>query len=367
MTVRKPLSIYIHWGFCSSKCPYCDFASQKIPLDIDFSIWLKEYKRAIDFFIPFIEDYEVQSIFFGGGTPSLLPSYFIEELIKYISKYFHLRLNLEITLEANPSSSEAKKFRELRDIGVNRLSLGIQSLSDISLKFLGRLHTKEEGLEALKQGLKIFSNVSFDLIYALPEQSIKEWSKELSEALSYQSPHLSLYQLSIEEGSEFFRRKIETPKEELAARLYERTWEITTKAGLAAYEVSNHALSGYESIHNLSYWRYQDYLGIGPSAHGRFSINGKKHAFKQEKNPFIWLKLRNKNSEDIILTSQEIMEERAIMGLRTTEGVLSKYLPQKHLSSLLSEGLLEQRGPNICASQKGFLLIDLILSRLFSD
>ncbi len=366
MTDKSPLGIYLHWGFCASKCPYCDFMSQKLPADLDFSAWLSEYKKALDYFVPQTQGHQVTSVFFGGGTPSLLPPLFVEEVLNYIRKRFNFSSASEITLEANPSSSESKKFADLKSAGINRLSLGVQSFSDTSLKFLGRLHNREEALSALKSALSIFGNVSFDLIYALPEQSLQSWRKELSEALSYSSPHLSLYQLTIEPECAFARQNIKLPDEETAADLYELTQELTATVGIPAYEISNHARKGYESRHNLAYWRYQDYLGIGPSAHGRLTTNGEKHALRQHENPFFWLKAENKNAEDIILSAEEITEERALMGLRTTEGVPEEYLPPEPLEELLWENLLIRKDSRIIPSPKGFLVLNRILERLFA-
>ncbi|MBR7158191.1 MAG: radical SAM family heme chaperone HemW [Alphaproteobacteria bacterium] len=367
MADKSPLGIYLHWGFCASKCPYCDFVSQKLPSDLDFSLWLTEYKKALDFFVPFTANHEVTSVFFGGGTPSLLPPSFVGEILDYIRKRFNFSSVTEITLEANPSSSESKKFADLKSAGINRLSLGVQSFSDASLKFLGRIHSREEAITALKNALNIFTNVSFDLIYALPNQEISQWRQELSEALSYKSPHLSLYQLTIEPECAFARQNISLPDEDTAAALYETAGEMTEKAGIPAYEVSNYARPGYESVHNLAYWRYHDYLGIGPSAHGRLSINGQKHALCQHSDPFFWLKATDKNAEDIILTPAEVIEEVSLMGLRTTEGISEKLLPSKHLQTLLSDGLLMRKGNRICATKNGILLLNKVLSRLFAD
>ena len=265
-------SIYIHWPFCARKCPYCDFNSH-VREEVDIDRWQRALIKDMRAEAEIAERKPLKSVFFGGGTPSLMPPQLVENLLAEAQSLWGFDSEIEITLEANPSSVEAAKFAALSNAGVNRISIGIQSFDDKALQFLGRLHSANEALEALDTARAHFERVSFDIIYALPGQSAADWRTMLRQALSFDTDHLSLYQLTIEPGTRFasdVRRGLLHPlDDDSAAELYEITQEMTAAAGLPAYEISNHAMPGQESRHNLTYWRYQDYIGIGPGAHGR--------------------------------------------------------------------------------------------------
>jgi len=274
---KSRLAIYIHFPFCLSKCPYCDFNSQPIG-QIDHAEWAKAYARELAHYATLLPDRRITSVYFGGGTPSLMPSTTVSSVLETINNHWRLESNAEITLEANPTSSEAEKFKSFRAAGVNRLSLGVQSLRDDALKFLGRAHNAAEARQAVECAAKTFPRFSFDLIYARAGQSPADWQTELAEALEYRPKHLSLYLLTIEPGTPFELRNRTTsltPPENVAAEMFEMTQEILESTGLQAYEISNHARPGEESRHNLAYWHYDDYIGIGPGAHGRYVLDNK--------------------------------------------------------------------------------------------
>ena len=283
MTLNN-IAIYIHWPFCKSKCPYCDFNSH-VREKIDEKSWFDAYITEISFFADKIVGKNITSIFFGGGTPSLMNPKLVEKIILELEKIGKFVDNIEITLEANPTSIEAQKFQDFKTAGINRVSIGIQSFNEEGLKFLGRTHSKNEAIEALEIAGNIFSNYSFDLIYARPNQSIKNWENELLSALKLAKNHLSLYQLTIEKGTSFFNdyrdKKFTMPSDVLAASMYELTREITKAHGFVDYEISNYAKQGFESKHNLSYWNYDEYLGIGPGSHSRID----KYAMMMIHNP----------------------------------------------------------------------------------
>jgi len=273
--------VYIHWPFCKSKCPYCDFNSH-VSDSVDHNAWAKSYAHEIDHVASMTGQREVTSIFFGGGTPSLMKPQTVEHILNHLCTVWNVSKDIEITLEANPTSIEADKFSDFKAAGINRVSVGVQSLRDSDLKFLGREHSAKEAIGAIKIANDIFERVSFDLIYARPEQTIESWREELTEALEYANGHLSLYQLTIEQGTPFYameaRGDFRIPEADQAGEFYEVTQEILNAAGLPAYEISNHAAKGQESAHNLTYWRYGDYAGIGPGAHGRLTLDAKKYA-----------------------------------------------------------------------------------------
>ena len=289
----KPLSLYIHWPFCLSKCPYCDFNSH-VRQTFDEEAWqeglLHELERYADHIKTWEQPYTLQSIFFGGGTPSLMQPQTVERLIDKALQLWGRDPSLEITLEANPNSVEVQRFQALRQAGINRLSLGIQAFNDTALKQLGRQHSTQEALKALEIACDIFSRVSFDLIYARPGQTLQDWQEELIKALSFGTEHLSLYQLTIEPGTAFAslynRGELILPDEERSADLFEMTQAVMNNSQRPAYEISNHAKKGAECRHNLTYWTYQDYIGIGPGAHGRLTCGPlKKQATRQKKTP----------------------------------------------------------------------------------
>ena len=334
--LRPPLAVYIHWPFCRSKCPYCDFNSH-VRERIDVGAWTRTLIADLDRQAELTPEHEVVSIFFGGGTPSLMPPDTAAALIERVKRHWRTASNLEITLEANPNSAEAERFAGFAAAGINRLSLGVQALDPEALKFLGRGHDSDEALAAIKLSRKLFARTSFDLIYARPGQSVTAWRDELDEALALTGEHLSLYQLTIEPGTAFHTRaakgELAVPDEETAAALFELTQERLAAAGLPAYEISNHALPGGECRHNLAYWRYEDYLGVGPGAHGRITRAGVKYATRQRRLPEAWL-ARPGFEEITPIVRESAVEEMVIMGLRLVEGI-----PRVRLEALAECGV----------------------------
>jgi putative oxygen-independent coproporphyrinogen III oxidase len=362
----KPLHIYIHWPFCKSKCPYCDFNSH-VREAIDNSAWLEGYLREIDFFRDIIASRTIKTIFFGGGTPSLMPPnnvIAILEKLKSISRFD----NIEITLEANPTSSEYKKFQDFKEAGINRLSIGIQSFIEEDLKFLGREHSVAEGIATLESAAKVFDNYSFDLIYARPNQSLSGWEQELKTALQYAKDHLSLYQLTIEKGTKFYsdfkKHRFTIPDQEEALALYEMTTDILRSKNLLRYEISNYALSGKESQHNLGYWNYREYLGIGAGAHSKIKIKNKLHHIFMIHNPEKWLssvfELGNGMQQKQEMTDQQIVIEFLLMGLRLEDGVRLAYCKENFNIEIMD--FLSKDAINFF-TKNGFILHDS--NRLF--
>jgi oxygen-independent coproporphyrinogen-3 oxidase len=317
-------ALYIHWPFCVSKCPYCDFNSH-VREGVDTELWQNILFWDMDFEADQAARTPLESIFFGGGTPSLMPPKLVGALLKKAQLLWGFAPNIEITLEANPSSVEASKFTDLASAGINRVSLGVQSLHDEALHFLGRMHNAQEALAALETAQSVFNRVSFDLIYARPSQTLDQWRAELARALSFGTDHLSLYQLTIEPQTRFasdVRRSVFTPlDDDMSADMFELTREMTAAAGLPAYEVSNHAKVGQESRHNLTYWRYQDYAGIGPGAHGRRGGLATMRHKKPENYITASQNQRNGISETRPLGAAEQASEALLMGLRLTEGL----------------------------------------------
>lgn len=378
-------AIYIHWPFCLSKCPYCDFNSH-VGDSQNQERWRQAYRRELEHYASTVEDKTVTSIFFGGGTPSLMEEKTVASVLNDIGRFWKLQTDAEITLEANPSSAEALKFAAFRNAGVNRLSLGVQAMNDKALALLGRIHNAAEAKAALKLVASIFDRYSFDLIYGYAGQTREVWAEELREALSYAKSHVSLYQLTIEPHTQYFTRdkKGEVLKvgedEEIA--LFETTQETLNKAGLPAYEISNHAAKGHECRHNLTYWRYQDYIGIGPGAHGRVHQNNERHAIENHRAPDTWMKqverLNHGVKNDEILTQETAMREALMMGLRLTEGIniqrwenmfpspLLAFLPSEKRARLESEGLLEKNETALRATRAGLQRLNGILGYLLS-
>jgi putative oxygen-independent coproporphyrinogen III oxidase len=320
---HAPLAIYIHWPFCRSKCPYCDFNSH-VREAVDEQAWTGALIADLDRQAALAPEHEVVSIFFGGGTPSLMPPDTAAALIERVKRHWRTAPDLEITLEANPNSAEAERFAGFAQAGVNRLSLGVQALDLEALKFLGRGHDRAEAIAAIELSRKLFARTSFDLIYARPGQNLEAWRQELDEALSLAGEHLSLYQLTIEPGTAFHTRaargELDMPDQETAAALFEMTQERLAARGMPAYEISNHARPGAESRHNLAYWRYDDYLGIGPGAHGRITRDGIKYATRQRRLPEAWLK-QPEFEETAAIPRETAIEEMVMMGLRITQGI----------------------------------------------
>jgi oxygen-independent coproporphyrinogen-3 oxidase len=381
MSLTTPFAVYIHWPFCLSKCPYCDFNSHVRHGGIDEARFLRAYETEIAATAARVPDRSVSSIFFGGGTPSLMQPSSVQTILDCIGKHWAIAADVEVTLEANPTSVEATRFRGFRAAGVNRVSLGVQALDDAALKELGRLHTAQEALDAVAVARSIFNRYSFDLIYARPRQSLDAWAAELQRAIAEAAEHLSLYQLTIEPGTPFFglhkAGKLIVPDEDSARDLYDLTQEICGKSGLPAYEVSNHARPGAQCRHNLIYWRGHDYAGIGPGAHGRLTIEGRRVATETDKRPEAWLMRVEANGDGMTvnekLTSGEVGDEYLLMGLRLAEGIdparytalAGRVLDPKRISILREEGAVETTTDGrLRVTQSGFPLLDAVVADL---
>ncbi len=378
---REAFGVYVHWPFCLSKCPYCDFNSHVRHAPVDEERFARAFAREIETTAERVPGREVTSIFLGGGTPSLMQPQTVGAILDAIGKYWSVAPGVEVTLEANPTSVEATRFRGYRAAGVNRVSLGVQALDDASLKALGRLHSAREALDAVAIARSIFDRYSFDLIYARPDQTPQAWADELKLAISEAAEHLSLYQLTIEEGTPFFglhaAGKLKTPDEALARTLYDVTQEVCTAHGLPAYEISNHAREGAECRHNLVYWRGQEYAGIGPGAHGRLDINGVRHATATDKRPEAWL-MRVESTGDGVLTEELLNnEERAdeflLMGLRLKEGIDPKRyaalsgrpLDPRRIAVLREESaIVIDAAGRLRVTQDGFPVLDAVVADL---
>ena len=381
MSLTSPFAVYVHWPFCLSKCPYCDFNSHVRHGGVDEARFLRSYEAEIAATAARVPGRTVSSIFFGGGTPSLMQPASVQTILDCIGKHWSVAPDVEVTLEANPTSVEATRFRGYRTAGVNRVSLGVQALDDAALKELGRLHTAQEALDAVAVARSIFDRYSFDLIYARPQQSLDAWAAELKRAIAEAAEHLSLYQLTIEPDTPFFglhkAGKLIVPGEDLARDLYDLTQTICSDAGLPAYEISNHARPGAECRHNLVYWRGHDYAGVGPGAHGRLTIDGRRVATATEKRPEAWL-MRVEDTGtgftvDEKLTSGEAADEYLLMGLRLAEGIdTARYsalsgrpLDPKRISILREEGAVETTTDGrLRVTKSGFPLLDAVVADL---
>jgi putative oxygen-independent coproporphyrinogen III oxidase len=376
--------VYLHWPFCAAKCPYCDFNSHVRFDPPDQKRYAAAFAQELAVMRQRTGARTVKSIFIGGGTPSLMDPPTVGALLDTVASLWTVPEDIEITLEANPSSVEADRFRGYRAAGVNRVSMGVQSLDNDQLKFLGRLHTVEEALKAIGLAREIFPRMSFDLIYARPNQTPESWEKELNRAIDLAADHLSLYQLTIEEGTAFHRLhakgKLKTLDDALAADLYALTQEVTTSRGLPAYEISNHAQPGAESRHNLVYWRYGDYVGSGPGAHGRFDEGQKRSVTITERNPEKWLQRVESQNHGIIeeesLDRSQQADEFLLMGLRLTEGIdiprfeqlSGRSLNQKRVSILREEGMIEPVGNSrLRATPSGMIVLDAVVADLAMD
>jgi oxygen-independent coproporphyrinogen-3 oxidase len=373
--------VYVHWPFCAAKCPYCDFNSHVHRGPFDEAGYLETYRREIADWAARAPGRKVQSIFFGGGTPSLMAPATVAGIIDEIARHWTIDDKIEITLEANPTSVEADRFRGYRAAGVNRVSLGVQSLRERPLLELGRKHTVDEAIAAVRLAQSIFPRSSFDLIYARPGQTLEDWRDELTEAVWLSQGHMSLYQLTIEPGTRYFdlhqAGKLKMPDEELAAEFYELTQELTAEAGLPAYEISNHARPGQESRHNRIYWRYGEYAGIGPGAHGRILVGDSRHATATEKLPFEWQKRVNAAGHglvtDDVLTWEEEGDELLVMGLRLREGIsLSRFtqlsgraIAPGQIEALKSYGFVETLpNGNLRVTDRGWPVLDAVVADL---
>ena len=381
MNLTAPFAVYVHWPFCLSKCPYCDFNSHVRHGGIDEARFVRAYETELAAAAERAPGRTVSSIFFGGGTPSLMQPSSVQAILDCIGKHWAVTPNAEVTLEANPTSVEATRFRGFRTAGVNRVSLGVQALDDPALKELGRLHTVQEALDAVAVARSIFTRYSFDLIYARPRQRPDTWAAELTRAIGEAAEHLSLYQLTIEPDTPFFglhkAGKLIVPDEDLARDLYDVTQAICADAGLPAYEVSNHARPGAECRHNLVYWRGDDYAGVGPGAHGRLTIDGRRVATATEKRPETWLMRVEESGTGFIveekLTPGEAADEYLLMGLRLVEGIdparytalAGRALNPRRISILRQEGAVETtKDGRLRVTQSGFPLLDAVVADL---
>jgi len=377
----KDFGIYVHWPFCAAKCPYCDFNSH-VRARFDEDVWAKAIVRELEWVkaaqgnaVP-----RVETVFFGGGTPSLMSGRSVATVLDTIALLWPTADDIEITLEANPASADAAHFRDYRAAGVNRVSLGVQALNDADLKFLGRLHDVAEAKAALKMAMATFERVSLDLIYARPQQTAKAWREELKEALTLDTEHLSLYQLTVEPATPFAvlarEGRLQIPDEDSAAALFELTQEMTEAAGRPAYEISNHARAGAECRHNLIYWRYGDYAGIGPGAHGRLMLGGERIATVAERLPERWQDNVAREGygyvEQTRIGDAEAAREHLLMNLRLAEGLdLAAYekrwnvaLDAKKIAELQSHDLVRLDGVTLAATSRGRLVLNSVIAEL---
>jgi oxygen-independent coproporphyrinogen-3 oxidase len=373
--------VYLHWPFCAAKCPYCDFNSHVRHQPPDQPRFAAAFRRELEHFRERTGPREVTSIFLGGGTPSLMEPDTVGALLETVSDLWTVPNGIEVTLEANPSSVEAGRFRGYRAAGVNRVSMGVQALNDADLRFLGRLHNVAEAKVAIELAREIFPRLSFDLIYARPGQTIAAWEQELAQAIDLAADHLSLYQLTIEEGTRFHALhaagKFVMPDPDLSADLYAVTQQVTASRGLPAYEISNHARPGAESRHNLVYWRYGEYVGAGPGAHGRFVEGGRRVVTFTEKMPETWANLVEAKGSGVAggetLSRAEEADEFLMMGLRLAEGIdLARYesmsgrsLSSPRIAVLQDEGLVEPIGNSrLRATPTGMIVLDALVADL---
>ena len=378
------LAVYIHWPFCLSKCPYCDFNSH-VRERIDPAAWQAAYLRQIEAYAKRIGARRIASIFFGGGTPSLMPPETVSAIVDAVAAAWSLDGDAEITLEANPAAVDRNRFAGFAAAGVNRVSIGVQSFDDRALRFLDRGHSADDARTAIRLAGRYFDRFSFDLIYALPEQTDRDWRAQLRDALAEAGGHLSLYQLTIEPGTAFHaqwaRGDLVTPDEDAAGNLYETTQDVLEAAGLPAYEISNHARPGDEARHNLTYWRYGDYAGIGPGAHGRIAVGGVRHATRHHRAPEVWLERASRAGDPFaaeqgstIVSDAEAIAEAAMMGLRTTEGVplarlgalgdVGATLDRDAMARLAEAGLLEDDPDRLRATAAGRQRLNAVLGAI---
>ncbi|MBE1294043.1 MAG: coproporphyrinogen III oxidase [Rhodobacteraceae bacterium] len=374
--------LYIHWPFCQAKCPYCDFNSH-VSREIDQSRWLRAYLIELDRVAAETSGRVLNTVFFGGGTPSLMDPEVVAAILARVRQLWPTSNDMEITLEANPGSVEAGRFAAYRDGGVNRISMGIQALNDRDLQRLGRIHSVDEAKQAFDIARKTFDRVSFDLIYARQDQTLDNWKAELREALSMAIDHLSLYQLTIEQGTAFGDRynrgKLRgLPEDDLAADMYEVTQDICGDAGMLPYEVSNYAAIGSESRHNQIYWRYGDYAGIGPGAHARLTLSGQRHAIETWRNPNKWLEeAESGNGENLkeAIGQEDQAAEFLMMGLRLSEGVdLKRYealtgkpIEGARVANLQDIGMIEIENSRLRVLPQGRMVLNSVLSELLVD
>ncbi|MDR3289674.1 MAG: radical SAM family heme chaperone HemW [Rickettsiales bacterium] len=360
-THSSNISLYIHYPFCKSKCPYCDFNS--FCFTIDEEKLINAYQKELDFYGEILKNRTIETIYFGGGTPILMSEKLLESILNKIS------CDGEISMEANPNSISYEKLKNFKNIGINRLSIGIQSLNDKDLKFLGRTHNRAEGLKAIENARKIFKDrYSIDMIYSRPNQNLQEWGDELQEAITLSPHHISAYQLIIEKGTMFARQKIQEQNENLSAKFYNTTNKIMEKNGLNFYEISNYAQFNYECKHNIVYWKSGEWIGIGAGAHGRLNVGNKRYAIQNVKNPLQWVKKVKTNGNGISvktkLNADDIRSEKILMGLRTKQGINMNGLELKNIDMLSKEGLVVLNKDWISLTNKGFLLLNKVVEKL---
>lgn len=374
--------LYVHWPFCQAKCPYCDFNSH-VTANIDQNIWVRAYLSELERVAQETPGRVLNSIFFGGGTPSLMHPDTVAAVIEAARSHWPFANDIEITLEANPGSVEAGRFSGYRDGGVNRISMGIQALNDEDLRRLGRIHSVAEARAAFDIARRCFDRVSFDLIYARQDQTLEDWRKELSEALSMAIDHLSLYQLTIEDGTAFgdryARGKLRgLPADDTAADMYLVTQDVAAAHGMPGYEISNHARPGAESLHNLIYWRYGDYIGIGPGAHGRLTLAGRRYATECHRAPGTWLAAAAKGSGESLratLSREDAAAEYLMMGMRLKEGLdmprfaalSGREIDSNRLAHLEELGMVTMSGTTLAATDQGRAVLNAVLRELLTD
>jgi putative oxygen-independent coproporphyrinogen III oxidase len=382
MTLTEPaFGVYLHWPFCLSKCPYCDFNSHVRHAGVDEARYIRAFESEIAATAARVPGRTVSTIFFGGGTPSLMQPSTVQALLDAVAKHWTIASDVEVTLEANPTSVEATRFRGYRAAGVNRVSLGVQALDDAALKELGRMHTAQEALDAVAVARSIFDRYSFDLIYARPRQSVESWAAELKRAIAEAAEHLSLYQLTVEADTPFAALraagKLAIPDDDLGRALYDVTQDVCGAAGLPAYEISNHAQPGAECRHNLVYWRGHEYAGVGPGAHGRLNIAGRRYATETEKRPESWLMRVEASGHGLIvdekLTGGEQADEFLLMGLRLAEGIdpqryatlAGRRLDARRIAILSDEGAVETTADGrLRVTLSGFPVLDAVVADL---
>ena len=374
------MGVYIHWPFCAAKCPYCDFNSH-VRERIDQVAWVEGYVRALEYYAERIPDKQVVSIFFGGGTPSLMHPETVERIIDTVQRLWRVANDIEITLEANPTSVEIDKFQGFRAAGVNRISLGVQAMNNTDLKFFGREHNTSEAMKAIDIARTCFDRYSFDLIYARPEQSLSEWEAELMGAVKHANGHMSLYQLTIERNTPFYmkhsRGEFSVPDDVKGAEFFHLTQDIMEEAGMPAYEVSNHAAVGQECRHNMIYWNMADYIGVGAGAHGRFMMGTDKFASRDHSAPEIWLERVMENSHGSHpfekLTAEDRFFESMMMGLRLRDGIsiarceelsglkFTDMVEMRNLDTVIQEGWAMRNDDALWLSREGMLRLNALI------
>lgn len=374
MTDRRGFGLYVHWPFCQAKCPYCDFNSHVVS-GVDQSLWIDAFQRELERLGSVFPGRILNTVYFGGGTPSLMHPSTVDAILRSIRTTWQVANDFEVTLEANPTSVDIAHFESYATSGVNRVSVGVQALNDSDLRALGRLHSANEAREAVVLAQSVFPRVSFDLIYARQNQSVDAWREELGEALEMAAGHLSLYQLTIEDGTAFGQRFAQgglkgLPDEDLSADMFELTQSMTEMAGLPAYEISNHATPGAESAHNLIYWRSHDWLGVGPGAHGRYCINGERIATEAYSQPSAWLHGVEAGSGDCLtsaLTKSDVYEEYVMFGLRTREGILFREDDlSNNINMLIEDGFLDYDEDMLKLTHRGRPVLNAILRQILT-